>query len=415
MSKKQKTPMRYKTVRRLRGILIGFEVLFGLIVLLAGIIYFVPSFRNQAIKAMAGTNAGRTVIGWFSKSDYETNIQDKNFQDDKIVVNDIKKADLEKYTEILLIGIDARGDEMDDSTNSDSMIVLHIDNDTGKVKMISVYRDTLLEIIGADGQSLGYRAKVNSAYSREGVQACINTLNTNLDLHIKDYVVLNFTGVTKIIDELGGIDVTLNQDEVYQLNEHLADTKINTGLYAPNIKKPGKNHLVGLQATTYMRIRKAEYKDEETGEIIRDDYGRAARQQAVIKKLIKKVKEAGLQSTLNTVDIILSSNTEKDRILKTSMSFDEIMSLVPTLFDFKLAGGQGFPTARVGIDTEEFGDALVPQGLEYNVLAMHQFLYGKDDYQVSDVVKNIDLSIQHDTGVAPLDASQESQTSTNGQ
>ena len=403
MSKREKRPMKYKNVRRLRGVLIGVEILIIAIFVLLGVIYKVPSLRNQAIKYVARTSIGKSIAGMFVAEDFESNVQDKDFNEEEIVTSDeVKKADIGDYKQILLIGIDARGDEMDDSTNSDSMIVLTINTKTGSVKMTSIYRDTYLEIYGSDGTSLGYRRKVNSAYANQGIQGCINTLNMNLDLNISDYVVLNFTGVTKVIDALGGVTVNLSQEEIYQLNQHLADTKLNTGLYAPNVTKVGKNKLVGLQATTYMRIRKAAFTDPKTGEVITDDYGRAARQQYIIKKLVRKVKKAGLQAALDTIEVILSENTEQNRILKTSMSFDEIMELVPTVFDFSLDGGQGFPSK---ISSASIGgqDMVVPTGLTYNVYALHEFLGYETNYQVSSTVERISESIAYETGIFQLE------------
>lgn len=392
-----------KKLRKYKKILIAAEVFAAMLVIAGCLIYFVPSVKLATIKFMAGNSFGRTVLGWFGKDAYEDNVQDKEFDSDKIVVNETVKKKLTGYKEILLIGIDSRGAEFDAGTNSDSMIVMHIDNDSGKVKMVSVYRDAYMEIIGKDGNSLGYYSKANNAYAVEGIQACINTLNTNMDLNISDYVILNFTGVTRVIDALGGIDVTLSQDEIYQLNQHLADTKLNTGLYAPNITTPGKHHLVGLQATTYLRIRKAAFTDPDTKEEIHDDYGRAARQQYVIKQLIESAKEAGLSQILEVADMILNANTDEARIIKTSMTYDEIMEMIPLVFDFNLDSGTGYPSKRdvskVALDA---GDAMIPMGVTYNVCVMQRFLYGTKDYTPSAKVQEISNSIAAQTGVEQL-------------
>ena len=399
-------PMRKRTVRRIKRILLGVEIFFALIVISMSVVAFVPGVKENLIKGMTGTSIGRSILGWFGRGAYDENVRDKDFNQDNIITNDnIDKNKVEKYTQILVIGIDARGSEFDTGSNSDSMIVVTVNNETDEVTMVSVYRDTLMLMVDNNGvvQEGSYN-KANAAYSKWGIQGTINTLNTNLDLHITDYAILNFEGVAKLVDAMNGIDVNLTQGEVYQLNEHLADTKLSTGLYAPNVTNPGLNHLVGLQVTTYCRIRKTTYYDEKTGEAINDDYGRAARQRAVILKLIDKAKKMGLTQTLDVGKLVLNSNTEGNKIVKTSMTWDEIVTLVSVAFDFKMSGSQGYPEHNVadyfyvpGFMTKP--SIVVAKGTQYNVQKLHEFIYGIKDYQTSDRIITIDQEIKNITGV----------------
>ena len=390
-----------KRVKCLKGILIGVEVLVAVIVLTGALIYFVPSVRSGAIRFLTGTSFGRSILSCFGKDDFEKNVQDNEFKKEEIVTNQIEKLSFSGTKQILVVGIDSRNQDVDESgVNSDTMIVLNINSDTGDVKMLSVYRDTYLKIIGKDGTPTGNYSKVNSAYAVGGIQGCMNTLNANLDLNLSDYVVLNFSGVSKIIDALGGIDVDLTQDEVYQLNFHLADTKNSTGQYAPNVKKAGKNHLVGLQATTYMRIRKAAFKDPDTGEIIDYDFGRTARQRYVISQIVSKAKQAGVGQLLDIAQLILKNNGKEAKLLRTSMSYDDIIKLIPTMLDFNLTGGEGFPQDnQASINPLACGDAIVPKGLSHNLKMVHEFLGDISNYKPSDEVKEINNQIIADTGV----------------
>jgi len=410
----EKKPMRKKTVKRFKRILLAVEVFFAIIVIGIGVVAFVPGVKNMLIKEMTGTSIGKMILGWFGRDAYESNVKDNDFDPDKIVTNAaVDPSKLAEYTQFLVIGIDARGSEFDSGSNSDSMIIVTINNKTDEVTMVSVYRDTLMLMVDDNGEIQdGYYNKANAAYAEWGVQGTINTLNTNLDLHISDYVVLNFAGVSQVVDALGGIDVTLTQNEVYQLNQHLADTKLSTGLYAPNITSPGWTHLVGLQATTYCRIRKTTYYDETTGEAIDNDFGRAARQRAVIMKLIEKARTMGLSQTLNVADVILKSSTEGNRIVKTSMSWDEIVTLISVAFDFNIGENQGYPLENVadyfaipGFQTQP--SIVVACGTEYNVIKLHEFIYGEKDYETSARVYLIDKDIQSITGVRPFTDEQE--------
>ena len=85
------------------------------------------------------------------------------------------------------------------------MIIVSINNDTGSIRMASVYRDTYLKLIG-DSKGEVFR-KANAAYARGGAVEAISTLNTNLDLNITDYVIVNFAGLSEIVDIFGGVDI----------------------------------------------------------------------------------------------------------------------------------------------------------------------------------------------------------------
>ena len=118
----------------------------------------------------------------------------------------------------------------------------------------------MLKIVDKDGD-VSY-TKANAAFFKGGPECAINMLNTNLDLNITDYAVVNFTGLTKIIDALDGIDVTLTDDEMNYVNGYLTETRLITGLDAPDLTHSGQVHLSGLQATAYCRIRYVTFYDE---------------------------------------------------------------------------------------------------------------------------------------------------------
>lgn len=352
--------------------------------------------RNGFLSACAANPLVRYFLdNSQTKKDYEMNVQDTNFDEDKVILNEGLSGNVETYTNIALFGIDSRGSEFDDSTHSDTIIVVSINNKTGEVKMASIYRDTMLKIVDGDGD-VSY-TKANAAFFKGGPECAINMLNTNLDLNITDYVVVNFTGLTKIIDALGGIDVNITPEEQFYINGYLTETRLITGLDAPDITTSGDVHLSGLQATAYCRIRYVTFYDED-GTAYYYDMGRTARQRSVIKKIVAKAKDAGVAQVMDIADTILHYNTEDEKIITTSLSFDELMDMIPTLLGFTLTDNMGFP---VTCDTPTINGAsmVVAQGLEYNVEKLHQFLFEEEEYIVSDTVSAISDYLINYTGV----------------
>ena len=351
--------------------------------------------KNGFIAACSKNPLVRSLINYTTKDDYEQNVQDTDYNKENINQNEGINGNVETYRNIALFGIDSRGSEFDDSTHSDTIIIVSINNKTGEVKMASLYRDTMLKIVDKDGD-VSY-TKANAAFFKGGPECAINMLNTNLDLNITDYAVVNFTGLTKIIDALDGIDVTLTDDEMNYVNGYLTETRLITGLDAPDLTHSGQVHLSGLQATAYCRIRYVTFYDED-GQKYYYDMGRTARQRSVIKKVVEKAKDAGVGQVLQIADSILHYNTADEKIITTSLSLDEVMDLIPTLLKFTLSDNTGFPFT---CDTPKINGAsmVVAQGLEYNVSKLHKFLFGEENYQPSETVQTISEYLINYTGI----------------
>jgi LCP family protein required for cell wall assembly len=351
--------------------------------------------RNSFIASCSANPLVRMLLNYSAGDDYEKNVQDTSYNKENVKQNEGLTDNIETYRNIALFGIDSRGSEFDDSTHSDTIIIVSINNKTGEVKMASVYRDTMLKIVDEDGD-ISY-TKANAAFFKGGPECAINMLNTNLDLNITDYAVVNFTGLTKIIDALGGVDVNITEDEQYYINGYLTETRKITGLDTPDVSASGNVHLTGLQATAYCRIRYVTFYDED-GTSYYYDMGRTARQRLIIKKVVEKAKSAGVSQVLDIANSILHYNTEDEKIITTSLSFDEVMDLIPTLINFTLSDSTGFPFT---CDTPTINGAsmVVAQGLEYNVEKLHQFLFEAEDYETTDTVKTISDYLINYTGI----------------
>lgn len=405
MSKNKSKAKQLKSLKIKKRVLIAIEAIVATLVIAAAVIVFVPSVRSYVITAVAKTPWGRDIIKSIGQEKFDKGVYDFEFDETQIQTNDMEYNYSSEYTNFVLFGIDSRTAQFDGGTNSDSIVIVSIHNTTGEVRMVSVYRDTFLRIYKEDGTT--YDNKINAAYSSGGAIGAINTLNKNLDLQITDYVTVNFSGVSKIIDTLGGIEVNLTDDELAQLNKHLKSTMSSMGVYDAGVKQSGKNiHLNGVQATTYCRIRKATFYDPDTGDVIKDDFGRAARQRLVIMKLVEKAKKANIEELSDMIDVVIGENTEEKKIIQTSFTMDEMIDLLPVIFKFSLEGSRGFPrkltTGYIGQISYVFA-----KGLPRNVRLLHKFLYGEEDYQPTQTVQDIDYELRMQSGVTE-DASDDS-------
>ena len=283
------------------------------------------------------------------------------------------ESTLTGYTTYALFGIDHR----DKNTalggeNSDTIIIASVNNDTKDVKLVSVYRDTLLNL-GNDTYS-----KANAAYAYGEAEQAITMLNTNLDLNISEYATVNFNALTTIIDDLGGLDMDMSYAEIVHMNNYCVETSEETGKDYTPIELPDRPddieavqyhyHLNGVQATSYCRIR-------YTASL---DMGRTERQRRVIQMIVSKAKSAGLGKIFKIMDDVFPMVT-------TSMTKDEILQLLPTLIGYSVDDTTGFPTSYKFSNVK--GSIIVPTTLETNVIELHKFLYGDEAYTPSATVK----------------------------
>ena len=322
---------------------------------------------------------GLYVYGQLMSRMDKTNTQKLDTQ--KVQVNEevqdaINSEDshLTGYTTYALFGIDSRSANMKFSgnENSDTMIIVSVNNDTKEVRMVSVYRDTLLNV-GDDTYT-----KENAAYALGGPEQAITMLNTNLDLDISDYATADFSALVEVVDDLGGLDIPLSYAEIEHMNNYCVETSKLTGKDYTPIEKPepkpedeeaivGTYHLNGVQATSYCRIR-------YTASL---DMGRTERQRRVLGMLFDKAKIAGLSSIFKIMDDVFPMVT-------TSLSKQDILGLIPTLIGYKFTDSTGFPQKFKFSNIK--GSIIVPTDLENNVVELHKFLYDDQDYTPSSEV-----------------------------
>lgn len=329
---------------------------------------------------------GLFVYGQISAKLDKIDIQETDLADQDIVTND-QAPQMTGYTTYALFGLDHRSkNEKLNTENSDTIIIASINNDTKAVKLVSVYRDTLLNVKD-DTYS-----KANSAYALGGPTNAVSMLNTNLDLNITDYVAIDFNALVTVVDCLGGLDIPLSYAEIVHMNNYCVETSEETGKSYTPVELPDPKpedeeaivdtyHLNGVQATSYCRIR-------YTASL---DMGRTERQRRVIQMIVDKAKKAGLSTIFDIMDQVFP-------MVKTSVSKTEILKMIPAMIGYSIDETTGFPNDYKFAKVKGSGSVIVPTTLESNVLKIHQFLYGDASYTPTQDVLNRSAQITNIAG-----------------
>ena len=314
-------------------------------------------------------------------------------QPDMIGTQDIINEDMNQsvqevlkgYTNIALFGLDNRSNGSFEAGNSDVIMIASINNDTKEVRLVSVFRDTFLNV-GSDSTN-NFR-KANYAYNKGGAEEAVRMLNRNLDLDIQDYVVVDFQAVTEAIDLLGGVEVEIDAAEAKWMDFYINETALVTGHEAHSITQPGNYTLDGVQATSYCRIRYT----------AGDDFKRAQRQREVIAKMVEKAKNADLFTINKIIDSVLDD-------ISTNFTAGEMISLASQLMNYELADTTGFPfhltTANLGGSK---GSVVIPCDLVTNVTDLHKYLFNDFNYTPSNTVTSFSQAVIQETGKGADDA-----------
>ena len=281
------------------------------------------------------------------------------------------------YMNIALFGVDAKTDsQLFKDSRSDSTIIASINLDTGDIKLVSVYRDTYLNI-GTDEYQ-----KCNGAYSYGGAEQAVKMLNMNLDMDITNFVTVGYKGLSEVINGLGGVYIDVDSEELKHINNYQVDvSNVLKCEYTP-VTEPGYQLLNGVQATAYCRIRQTKG----------DDFQRAARQREVIQAIEEQAKKMDL-ATLTAV-----FNDCIDDIY-TSLDSKDILDLIGNIMNYRIVEEEGFPQPdlRGNANMGAKGACVIPTDLQSNVIWLHQFLFEDTAYTVSDSVKEYSQKIISDT------------------
>lgn len=302
-----------------------------------------------------------------------------------------KEVDLgDGYTNVALFGVDSRDGNLGKGNRTDCIIVASLNNETKEIKMVSVYRDTLLDL------SEGTYQKCNAAYSYGGPVMAVNMLNKNLDLDIEDYVTVDFGAIADAIDLLGGIEIDVTDEEAYYISEYLQETADSAGKEAHFLDYGGHLNLDGAQATTYARIRST----------AGGDFTRTERQRLVIEKMFEKALKADLATINAIIDKVFPQ-------VSTSFTLQEVLMYASAYSEYTLGDNIGFPIDKTTDTVSGLGSIVIPQDLTSNVTQLHEFLFGTTGYTPSSTVQTINANIISTVNSAGSDSSSESNSDYN--
>jgi len=288
-----------------------------------------------------------------------------------IGISEETKEELSGYRNIALLGIDSRADDYGLGNRSDCIIIASMDQKTKNIKLLSVYRDTYMQVEEHGKQVLD---KVTHAYSYGGAQNTLKSLNTNLDLNISEYVTVNFDAVIAAVDAMDGVTIDIDSSELKYINDYITATSQSSGVKSSSITKAGKQKLDGVQAVAYSRIRYT----------AGGDYKRTERMRTVIEAMLTKAKTLSVGQLNKLVDTILPR-------VSTNISTTDILGLVPSIASFNITDSLGWPYETKGITLDRWYG--VPVTLESNVEQLHREVFGQADYTVNDTIKSISNQI----------------------
>ena len=287
-----------------------------------------------------------TVLGFYK------HIKNKIYvkKEPSISNNDSEFKEVEGITNVLLIGVDAR--DLDEPCRSDSMIIATLDNNNKKVKLTSLFRDTLVDIPGHG------EAKLNSAYMLGGPELLLETVKETYNVSIDKYIIINFWGFETIVDYIGGIEVDVKDYQLEELNKYIGES---TGGNDCPVEKAGIQTLNGKQALSYARIR---YN-------VGDEYERTDRQREVIFKVIEKLQNTKPSKYLGIMNTMLE-------YIKTNIDPLEALNMAYTIYKLPSLDVEQLQIPLVALSEtrnyKELGSVFLMDRLQ-NASILYNFIY----------------------------------------
>lgn len=214
---------------------------------------------------------------------------------------------------VLLVGVDRRDDSW--NGNSDSMILLSINDEKEQISMVSLMRDTYVEIPGIG------MAKLNAANANGGGDLLVETVSRNFQIPVERYAEVDFESMQELVDQVGGVELTLSDAEAEVADGYITDMCNIQGIAAePHYYGSGGTFLCdGVQAVAYARIRY----------VGNCDYERTERQRTVLMEIAGKLKEMDAAELLEFAAAampLMTYNIPYSEILSLAMKSSEMMN-----------------------------------------------------------------------------------------
>ena len=259
-------------------------------------------------------------------------------------------TEVEGITNVLLVGVD--GIDFDEKyQRSDSMIIATLDSNKEKVKLTSLYRDTLVYIPGYGEE------KMNLAFSLGGPELVMETIKYNFDVNIEKYIMINFAGFEAIIDQIGGVEIDVKEYQLHELNKYIGQA---TGGGDCPVEKAGLQILNGKQALSYARIRKG----------VGDDYERTERQREVLFKVAEKLQKTDVIKYFSIANKMLD-------YLRTNIEIMDGLNMAYTISKFSNLETEqlSIPVHELCVDEEFNGNMALRMDRYENALILNDFIF----------------------------------------
>ena len=280
------------------------------------------------------------------------------------VVKDIENTEeatiVDGITNILLVGTD--GEYVEKGNRSDSVMLVTIDSKNKDIKLSSIARDTYVDIPGYS------KEKLTHAYAYEGIDLLKEVFKENFDLDIDKYIAVNFVSFMDIMDELGGVEVNVEEKDIKEINKYIDACygyyKNKDEKEKEYIKEAGVQRLNGYQALAFSRIR---YTDSA--------FARDNRHREVAQSVYKEFAQKGVDTYKKCAEIILNNT-------KTNISPVEMMNLAYTVLKINDKDIEQF---QFPLEEHRKGHIISKQkgwvlewDKEPNLEAWHKFIFGTE-------------------------------------
>ena len=280
------------------------------------------------------------------------------------VVKDIENTEeatiVDGITNILLVGTD--GEYVEKGNRSDSVMLVTIDSKNKDIKISSIARDTYVDIPGYSTE------KLTHAYAYEGIDLLKEVFKENFDLDIDKYIAVNFVSFMDIMDELGGVEVNVEEKDIKEINKYIDACygyyKNKDEKEKEYITESGVQRLNGYQALAFSRIR---YTDSA--------FARDNRHREVAQSVYKEFAQKGVDTYKRCADIVLNNT-------KTNISPIEMMNLAYTVLKINDKDIEQFQFPleeyRKGHIISKQKGWVLEWDKEPNLEAWHKFIFGTE-------------------------------------
>ena len=225
-----------------------------------------------------------------------------------------KRAEVANMRHLLLIGIDARPGET--TGRSDTMMIVTLDPDGNVIKLTSIMRDLYVEIPGRKNN------RINATYVFGGPELLMETIELNFGVHIDHYIAVNFSMLGKLIDSIGGLTLTVeNEYYMRRINAVIKQDNRVLGIDRNDqlLTEPGEQLMTGKQAQAYARYR---YGTAD------GDFGRTVRQREIITKIFEKLNQ---MTAIELMGLVVDNFDN----VYTNLSVSDLASYAPVLISMK--------------------------------------------------------------------------------